>query len=170
MFATLSLLLVAGNETTTNLISNALLALLRNPDQLALLQRSPERIPAALEELLRYDSPVQMTSRIVKRDRDWNGNALRRGQQIVLLLGAANRDPAVFADPERLDVTRTDVRHLSFSHGNHFCLGAQLARLEAGLALEALITRYPGMRLPEQAIAWGSNTILRGPRELWLEL
>lgn len=170
MFATLSLLLVAGNETTTNLISNALLALARNPEQLALLQRSPERIPAALEELLRYDSPVQMTSRIVTRDRDWNGVALRRGQQIVLLLGAANRDPAVFADPERLDVTRADVRHLSFSHGNHFCLGAQLARLEAGLALEALITRYPSLRLPEQKIVWGSNTILRGPKELWLEL
>ncbi len=170
MFATLSLLLVAGNETTTNLISNALLALLRSPEQLALLQLSPERIPGALEELLRYDSPVQMTSRIVRSDRDWHGVKLRRGQQIVLLLGAANRDPAAFADPERLDVTRTDVRHLSFSQGIHFCLGAQLARLEAALALEALIGRYPKLRLPEQSIPWSSNTILRGPKELWLEV
>ena len=170
MFGTLVLLLVAGNETTTNLITNSLLALLRNPDQLALLRASPELVPAALEELLRYDSPVQMTSRIVTRDRELHGHRLRRGQQLVLLLGAANRDPAVFADPERLDVTRTDVRHLSFSHGIHFCLGAQLARLEGSLALEALVTRYPKVRLPEQKITWSNNTILRGPKELWLEL
>ncbi len=170
MFATLVLLLVAGNETTTNLISNAMLALLRSPDQLALLRAQPERVPAALEELLRYDSPVQMTSRIAKHDCTLAGQRVRRGQQLVLLLGAANRDPAVFADPERLDVTRAEVRHLSFSLGNHFCLGAQLARLEGSLALEALVTRYPRLRLPEQTIAWRNNTILRGPKELWLEL
>ena len=170
MFATLVLLLVAGNETTTNLISNAMLALLRNPEQLELLRAAPERVPAALEELLRYDSPVQLTSRIVKRDCELDGRRLRRGQQLVLLLGAANRDPEVFADPERLDVTRTDVRHLSFSHGIHFCLGAQLARLEGALALEALVTRDPRMKLPDQKITWRNNTILRGPKELWLEL
>jgi hypothetical protein len=170
MFATLVLLLVAGNETTTNLITNSILALLRNPDQLALLRAAPERVPAALEELLRYDSPVQLTSRVVKTDCELSGRRLRRGQQLVLLLGAANRDPEVFKDPERLDVTRTDVRHLSFSHGIHFCLGAQLARLEGALALEALITRYPRMKLAEQKIVWRNNTILRGPKELWLEL
>jgi pimeloyl-[acyl-carrier protein] synthase len=170
MFATLVLLLVAGNETTTNLISNAMLALLQNPEQLALLRAEPERVPAALEELLRYDSPVQLTSRIVKEDCTLSGHRLRRGQQLVLLLGAANRDPAAFADPERLDVTRGDVRHLSFSHGIHFCLGAQLARLEGTLALEALVTRYPNVRLPEQTLVWRNNTILRGPKELWLEL
>ncbi len=170
MFATLVLLLVAGNETTTNLISNAVLALLRNPEQLELLRASPERVPAALEEVLRYDSPVQLTSRIEKSDCTLSGHRVRAGQQLVLLLGAANRDPAAFPDPERLDVTRADVRHLSFSHGNHFCLGAQLARLEGSLALEALVTRYPRMRLPEQTIVWRNNTILRGPKELWLEL
>ncbi len=170
MFATLVLLLVAGNETTTNLISNAMLALLRNPEQLALLRAEPERVPAALEEFLRYDSPVQLTSRIAKDDCTLAGHAVRRGQQLVLLLGAANHDPAAFADPERLDVTRGDVRHLSFSQGHHFCLGAQIARLEGTLALEALITRYPNMRLPEQTLAWRNNTILRGPKELWLEL
>ena len=170
MFATLVLLLVAGNETTTNLITNSMLALLQNPEQLELLRRSPERIPAALEELLRFDSPVQLTSRIVTRDRELNGQPLRRGQQLVLLLGAANRDPAAFADPERLDVTRTDVRHLSFSHGIHFCLGAQLARLEGTLALEALVTLYPKITLPPQKLVWRNNTILRGPKELWLEL
>jgi len=170
MFATLVLLLVAGNETTTNLISNAMLALLRNPDQLQILRAAPERVPAAIEELLRYDSPVQLTSRIVKADCTLSGHRLRKGQQLVLLLGAANRDPAAFPDPERLDVSRPDVRHLSFSHGIHFCLGAQLARLEGSLALEALVTRYPNVRLPEQTIAWRNNTILRGPKELWLEL
>ncbi|MEX2206607.1 MAG: cytochrome P450 [Myxococcota bacterium] len=170
MFATLVLLLVAGNETTTNLISNAMLALLRNPEQLALLRAEPERVPAALEEVLRYDSPVQMTSRIVKQDCTLSGHRLRRGQQLVLLLGAANRDPAANASPERLDITRGDLRHLSFSHGIHFCLGAQLARLEGSLALEALVTRYPNVRLPEQTIVWRNNTILRGPKELWLEL
>jgi len=170
MFATLVLLLVAGNETTTNLIANSMLALLRNREQLELLQRAPERVPAALEELLRYDSPVQLTSRVVTRDRELAGHRLRRGQQLVLLLGAANRDPAAFAEPERLDVTRADVRHLSFSHGIHFCLGAQLARIEGALALEALITRYPRVRLPEQKLEWRNNTILRGPKALWLEL
>ncbi len=170
MFATLVLLLVAGNETTTNLISNAVLALLRNPEQLDLLRMAPERVPAALEEVLRYDSPVQMTSRIVKADCTLSGHRLRAGQQLLLMLGAANRDPAAFADPERFDITRGEVRHLSFSHGLHFCLGAQLARLEGTLALEALVTRYPNMRLPEQTIVWRNNTILRGPKELWLEL
>jgi cytochrome P450 len=170
MFATLVLLLVAGNETTTNLISNAVLALLRNPEQLALLRLQPERVPAALEEILRYDSPVQLTSRVAKHDCTVAGHRVRRGQQLVLLLAAANRDPAVFADPERLDIARNDVRHLSFSQGQHYCLGAQLARLEGTLALEALVTRYPELRLPEQKLTWRNNTILRGPKELWLEV
>jgi cytochrome P450 len=170
MFATLVLLLVAGNETTTNLISNAMLALLRNPEQLALLRAEPERVPAALEEVLRYDSPVQLTSRIAKHDCTLSGRPVRRGQQLVLLLASANRDPAVFADPERFDITRPDVRHLAFSQGQHYCLGAQLARLEGTLALEALVTRYPNLRLPEQKIRWRNNTILRGPTELWLEV
>ena len=170
LFSTLVLLLVAGNETTTNLISNATLALLRNPDQLELLRRAPEKVTGAIEELLRYDSPVQMTSRIVTEDHELRGHRVRRGQQLILLLGAVNRDPDAFADPDRLDVTRTDVRHLSFSHGIHFCLGAQLARLEASLALEALITRFPRFELLPQEVRWGTNTILRGPKALWLEL
>ncbi len=167
---TLSLLLIAGNETTTNLISNAVLALLRNPDQLELLRKSPDKVVPAVEEFLRYDSPVQFTSRLATHDHELRGHRVRRGQQLVLLLGAANRDPDVFADPDRLDVTRNDVRHLSFSHGVHFCLGAQLARLEAGLALEALITRFPKFKLLPQEIPWGTNTILRGPKALWIEL
>ena len=170
MLSTLSLLLVAGNETTTNLISNATLALLRNPEQLEQLRESPERVPAAIEELLRYDSPVQMTSRIATEDRVLRGHAIKKGQQLVLLLGSANRDPDVFPEPDRLDLARADVRHLSFSHGIHFCLGAQLARLEASLALQGLITRFPKFTLLPQDIAWRSNTILRGPKALWLDL
>src|SRR5262245_8482028 len=170
LFSTLTLLLIAGNETTTNLISNAVLALLRNPDQLALLRHSPELVPDAIEEFLRYDSPVQMTSRVATRDCVVQGHTVAKGQNLVLLLGAANRDPAAFEDPDRLDVTRRDVRHLSFSHGIHFCLGAQLARLEASLALEALLTRFPSFTLLPQEIPWSSNTILRGPKALWLDL
>jgi hypothetical protein len=152
------------------LISNAVLALSRNPDQLEILRRSPEKVTAAVEEFLRYDSPVQMTSRIATRDHVFRGHPVKRGQQMILLLGAANRDPEVFPNPDVLDVTRADARHLSFSHGIHFCLGAQLARLEAGLALEALISRFPSFKLLPQEIAWSTNTILRGPKALWLEL
>jgi cytochrome P450 len=170
MLSTLTLLLIAGNETTTNLISNATLALLRNPEQLELLRREPERVPAAVEELLRYDSPVQMTSRVALEDREFHGHRVRRGDQVLLLLGSANRDPEVFPDAERLDVTRSDVRHLAFSHGIHFCLGAQLARLEAGLALQGLIERFPSFKLLPQEIPWRTNVILRGPKSLWLDL
>jgi pimeloyl-[acyl-carrier protein] synthase len=170
LLSILTLLLVAGNETTTNLISNATLALLRNPDQLEILRRAPEKVPGAIDELLRYDSPVQMTSRIARSDRELSGHRIRRGEQLILLLASANRDPEAFSDPDRLDVTRTDVRHIAFSHGNHFCLGAQLARLEAGLALEALISRFPKFTLLPQEIPWRNNTILRGPKTLWLEL
>jgi cytochrome P450 len=169
LFATCVLLLVAGNETTTKLIGNSIVALLRNPQQLERLRREPERIPAALEELLRYDGPVQLTSRMVTEDRELRGHRLRRGQQLVLVLAAANRDPEQFEDPDRLDVTRADVRHLAFGHGLHFCLGAQLARLEGTLALEALVTRFPAMRLAGP-IQWGDNTVLRGPRSLPLAL
>jgi cytochrome P450 len=165
LFTTCVLLLVAGNETTAKLIGNAVLALLAHPDQLALLRREPERIPGAIDELLRYDGPVQLTSRMVTEDREFRGQRLRRGQQLGLGLAAANRDPEQFEDPDRLDVTRSDVKHLALGHGQHFCLGSQLARLEGVLALEALVTRFPGLRL-DGPVAWGDNTVLRGPRSL----
>ena len=139
-----------------------------HPDQLALLRREPERIPNAVEEFLRFDSPVQITSRLVKEDGELAGRPLRRGEQIILLLGAANRDPEVFPDPERLDVTRDNVRHLSFGHGIHFCLGAQLARLEGALAFRALIERFPRLELTTNRVEWRKNTVLRGPTALLL--
>jgi cytochrome P450 len=171
LLGTVVLLLVAGNETTTKLICNSLVALLRHPEQLELLRSEPKRIPGAVDELLRFDGPVQFTSRIVTRDRDYHGHAFQRGQQIVLILAAANRDPEHFDDPDRLDVTRDDVRHLAFGHGAHFCMGSQLARIETSLALEALLTRLPTLQLRTDApIEWGSNVILRGPTRLPLSL
>jgi len=163
LLSTCVLLLVAGNETTTNLISNGLLALLAHPEQLALVRDEPKRIPAAIEELLRFDSPVQLTSRLALDPGQIGGHKVRPGQQIVLLLAAGNRDPARFPEPDRLDVTRENVRHLSFGHGAHFCLGAQLARLEAEVAFVALFERLGPMRLAGP-VTWGNNTVLRGPR------
>jgi hypothetical protein len=168
LFATLVLLLVAGNETTTKLIGNGTLALLRSPGELERLRDDPSLLPNAVEELLRFDGPVQLTSRIVLEDTELRGRRLRRGQQIVLLLAGANRDPERFADPDRLDVRRENLRHLAFGHGIHFCLGAQLARLEAQLAFEALVTRFPRFTLADRVVEWGSNTVLRGPKAVWL--
>ena len=162
----LFLMVIAGNETTTKLIGNAILALLRNPQQLERLRAEPGLMENAVEELLRYDGPVQLTSRLAREDRELCGRTARRGDQVVLLLAGANRDPSAFPDPDRLDLGRRDVRHLAFSQGIHFCLGAQLARLEASLALGALVTRLPGLRLADASIRWSSNTVLRGPEAL----
>ncbi|MBX3027026.1 cytochrome P450 [bacterium] len=166
LFATCVLLLVAGNETTTNLIGNGVIALLRHPDQLARLRRDPAHMPAAVEELVRFDSPVQLTTRLVVEERELHGRRLRRGEQIVLVLGAGNRDPARFADPDRLDLDRPEARPLSFGHGLHYCLGAQLARIEAQIGLVHLLDRFPTLRFADAPIAWGDNMILRGPRIL----
>jgi cytochrome P450 len=165
LHSTLVLLLVAGNETTTKLIGNGLLALMDNPDQAQLLRDEPKRIAGAVDELLRYDGPVQLTSRIATEDRELRGHPIEKGQQIVVVLAAANRDPEQYTDPERLDVTRENVRPLSFGHGIHHCLGAQLARMETALGIEALLTRLPDVRLAGE-VEWSDNTILRGPVKL----
>jgi pimeloyl-[acyl-carrier protein] synthase len=149
------LLLVAGHETTVNLIGNGVLALLRAPGQLDLLARQPELVQGAVDELLRFDSPVQINQRIATEDLELAGARVRTGDEIVLVLGAANRDPAVFADPGRLDVTRDAHRHVAFGGGIHHCLGASLARLEGQVALSALLARLgrlepagPALRRP----------------------
>ena len=162
VYSTITLLLVAGNETTTNLIGNGLLALLRHPDQLRLLRDDPSLIGGAIEELLRYDSPVQFTSRLPSEDVEISGHVLKAREEVLLLLGSANRDPAQFTDPDRLDITRENGHHLSFSHGIHFCLGAPLARLEGQIALSALVRRFPNMRLATDRPQWGENLLLRG--------
>ena len=158
----LRLLLVAGNETTTNLIGNGVLALLRHPDQLAAMREDPALIPSAVEELLRFDSPVQVDVRSVLDDCEVNGFRVRRGDNVVTLLGAANRDPDRFEAPDRLDVRRGDQNHLSFGRGIHHCLGAPLARLEGRVVLQALIERFSSLRLLEDRPAFRSSVALRG--------
>lgn len=140
------LLLGAGFETTVNLIGNAVTLLLAHSEQLAALKADPSGWGGAVDEVLRYDSPVQLTVRTATRDTTVAGTRIPAGRFVVLMLGAANRDPAVFADPDRFDIARTDARqHLAFSAGIHYCLGAQLARLEATIALQALFERYPDL-------------------------
>jgi pimeloyl-[acyl-carrier protein] synthase len=162
LLAMLLLLLVAGHETTVNLIGNGLLALLRNPDQLQRL-RSEEGIERhAVEELLRYDSPVQMTGRIAKEDVEVGGKAVRAGQFVSTIVASANRDPEAFRDPDSLDLAREPCNHLSFSAGIHFCLGAQLARLEGQIALSSIVRRFPNLKLASDDLRWRPAPILRG--------
>jgi cytochrome P450 len=148
LFSMMILLIVAGHETTVSLIANSVLALLSHPDELERLRREPELVPAAVEELLRYDSPVERTiTRWAATDVELGGHTIRRGDFVIAVLGSANRDAARFADPEKLDLDRGDVRHVGFGRGRHFCLGAPLARLEAEIALTTLLRRLPGLRL-----------------------
>ncbi len=157
------LLFGAGHETTVNLIGNGLLALHRHPDQLALLKRDPSLMPNAIEELLRYDSSVQLTGRTALEDVELSGVRIERGEGIMCLLGAANRDPDVYPDPDRLDITRPNIRPMSFGGGIHFCLGAQLARIEAEIALNSLLARLPDLQLESpDTPAWRPTFVLRG--------
>src|SRR5262249_21512173 len=141
------LLLVAGHETTVNLIGNGTLALLRHPDQMARLRESPELIGSAVEEVLRFDSPVQLTGRGLLEDVRLDGKTLPAGNRVLPLFGAANRDPAQFANPDTLDLARTPNPHLAFGRGIHFCLGAPLARLEGQIAIGTLVQRLPRLHL-----------------------
>ena len=162
LYATCALLLVAGHETTINLIGNGVLALLRHPEQMALLQRNPALVKSAVEELLRFDSPVQLTSRFVLEELTYQGHTFRPGQSISFMLGAANHDPAVFAQPQTLDVTRVKNPHLAFGSGIHYCLGAPLARLEGQIAVETLLRRMPNLRLAVDEPVYRDNYVLRG--------
>jgi hypothetical protein len=169
MFATCVLLLVAGHETTTNLIGNGLLALLRWPEQRRLLVEQPDLIAGAVEELLRYDSPIQFTDRLALEEVVLNGRRIDPGQSITVVLGAANRDPAQFAQPHRLDITRRENRHLAFAYGPHFCLGAPLARLEGQIAIGTLLRRLPSLRLAGGRLEWHDNLIFHGLKALPVE-
>jgi hypothetical protein len=164
LYANIVLLFGAGHETTVNLIGNGLLALFRNPDQLALLKAKPELIGNAIEEFLRYDSSVQMTGRTALEDVDLGGRHIPKGENVLCLLGSANHDPAVYPDrPERLDITRPNVKPLSFGGGIHFCLGAQLARIEAEVAINTLLKRIPDLRLDDaENPEWRPSFVLRG--------
>lgn len=164
ILATALLLMGAGHETTTNLIGNGVLALLRHPEQLARLRGEPALLTPAVEEMLRYDAPVQATSRVPTVPFACHGQTIPPGEEIGLLIGAANRDPAGFPDPDRFEVGRGESRHVSFGFGIHFCLGAGLARLEAQAALDGLLARAPRLSAacPEEELAWRPGWLLRG--------
>jgi cytochrome P450 len=166
VLATCVTLLVAGHETSVNLVGNGILALIRNPDQYALLQADPELCGPAVEEMLRYDSPVHMTTRLATRDLEIGGRVFTKGEGVVLLFGSANRDPEAFTDPERFDVTRYAGsapvnRHLTFSLGIHYCLGAPLARMEMELLLRGLVARGITLELAGE-LPYRRNLVLRG--------
>jgi cytochrome P450 len=167
--ANIILLFGAGHETTVNLIGNGLLALHRNPDQLALLKANPALITNAVEEFLRYDSSVQMTGRVALEDiDDVGGKKISKGESVLCLLGSANRDASVYPDrPDRLDISRPDVRPLSFGGGIHYCLGAQLARIESEIAIATLLRRLPDLRLDNaEKPEWRPTFVLRGLKNL----
>jgi cytochrome P450 len=170
LLANCVLLLNAGHETTTNLIGNGTYALLRHPEQLKRLRDDPALLATAVEELLRYDSPVQFTSRILTADIELGGKTLRAGQLVLVLLAAANRDPVQFPDPDKLDVGRQNNKHVAFGLGSHFCLGAPLARLEGRLVFEALLRRAPNLRLDGPAPHYRQNFNLRGLESLAVAL
>jgi pimeloyl-[acyl-carrier protein] synthase len=155
--------MVGGQETTTNLIGNGMISLLRHRDQMELLRSDFSLIPSAVEELLRYESPSQQTARIAPSDTELGGMLIRKGQAVIAVMAAANRDPARFPDPDRLDITRKDNRHLAFGYAAHFCFGAPLARIEAQIAFEGLLRRFPSVALAEPVkLEWRHNLGLRG--------
>jgi hypothetical protein len=154
--------MVGGQETTTNLIGNGMLALLRHPDQLDRLRADLTLIPSAVEELLRYESPSQHTARLAPHDVELGGKLIRTRQAVIAVMGAANRDPARFPDPDRLDIGRADNRHLAFGWASHFCFGAPLARIEGQVAFEKLIARFPHLRPAPGPVTWRHNLGLRG--------
>jgi cytochrome P450 len=159
------LLLLAGYETTVNLVGNGVLALLEHPDQLARLRDDPALLPSAVEELLRFCAPVMMsTLRYAAEAVTLGGTVIPKGGMVFVVIGAANRDPARFASPDALDITRADNKHLAFGHGVHYCLGAPLARMEGEIALGTLLRRMPGLRLSvaTETLTWRPNLILRG--------
>ena len=162
LVATAILLLGAGHETTTNLIGNGLLALLRDAPERARLRREPGLAKSAVEELVRFDSPVQLTSRIPMRDVTLRGHPIAAGIEVNLVLGAANRDPLAFPEADRLDLARVDNRHVAFGHGPHFCLGAPLARLEAQVAFSRLVERFPALSSASEEVSWRPGLVLRG--------
>jgi cytochrome P450 len=169
LYGMVVLLIVAGHETTVSLIANAVLALLTHPDQLAVIRADPSLVPAAVEEILRFESPVERTiTRWAAADVELGGEQIRRGELVIAVVGSANRDEARFPRAEELHLTRGDVRHVGFGRGPHFCLGAPLARLEAAIALETLLRRLPGLRLAisRDDLYWRPIPIFRSLAEL----
>ena len=166
MVANLIVTMVGGQETTTNLIGNGLVSLLRNPDQLELLKNDSSILPLAIEELLRFESPSQHTARLAPQDMELGGKQIRKRQAVIAVFAAANRDPERFPDPDTLNLRRADNRHVAFAWGAHYCFGAPLARMEAQIAFETLLRRLPYLRLEAQELVWRENLGLRGLKSL----
>jgi len=154
--------MVGGQETTTNLIGNGLLTLLRHPAEMQRLRDGPALIPSAVEELLRYESPSQHTARMAPTDIELGGQRIRRREAVIAVMGAANRDPDRFPDPDQLDLARTDNRHLAFGWAAHFCFGAALARIEGQISFAAILRRMPNLALQQVPLPWRTNLGLRG--------
>jgi pimeloyl-[acyl-carrier protein] synthase len=170
LLATCILILIAGHETTVNLIGNGVLALLRHPDELHRLRQTPALIASAVEELLRYDGPVQRTARVASEDATIGGRTIRKGDMVMPFIGAADRDPAQFPDPDRLDLARGDNRHIAFGWGIHFCLGAPLARVEGQIAIDTLVRRLPRLELATESPEYRQSLTLRGLKTLPVKL
>ncbi len=168
IIAQCNLLLVAGNVTTTDLIGNGMKALLDHPDQLAKLRADPTLIENAVEEMLRFDSPVTNSGRIANREVDFGGCPVHQGESLSTSLAAANRDPAVYPDPDRFDIERADTHHQAFGGGRHLCLGAHLARLEAQVAILGLLDRYPNLEHSDRGFRYASVPTFRGMTEFWV--
>jgi hypothetical protein len=166
VLATCVLLVFAGHETTTNLIGNGMLALLRHPEELLRLRADPRLMPLAVEELLRFDGPAAAVVRIATDEIPLHGQTIRPGERVFAMLNAANRDPRQFANPETLDIGRQENRHLAFGQGIHFCIGAPLARMEAKLAIMAILKRCSDISLPSAPLNWSNSLVLRGVRSL----
>jgi cytochrome P450 len=168
LLAFVILLLLAGNETTTNLIGNGTLALGHHPDQMSLLRQKPELMPRAIDEMLRYDGPVQSTFRTAICDTNVGGTDIKAGTGVFVMVAAANRDPAHFPDPDKFDITRDPNDHLAFGEGIHFCLGSGLARVEGSIAIATMLERFPRLRLanPEAPLKYKGSYFLRGLAQL----
>jgi cytochrome P450 len=164
--ANIILILIGGNETTTSLITGGFVTLLRNPDSFEQLRSHPEIVATAVEELLRYESPVQYTARVAPADMTLGGKSIRKGTRLVAVLAAANRDPARFPAPDRLDLLRSDNRHVAFGWAAHFCFGAPLARMEGQIAFNALLRRLKNPALVHRKLEWRENAGLRGLSKL----
>ncbi|MGM7722718.1 cytochrome P450 [Metabacillus sp. Hm71] len=166
LLSTCILLVIAGHETTVNLISNSILILLQHPEQLIKLKEKPELIKVAVEEFLRYESPTQLTARIASEDIELGQTTIKKGEHVYLFLGAANRDPKTFIDAHMLDITRKPNPHLAFGYGPHFCLGASLARIEAQIAIQVLVQQLPNIRLAADDLQWRKLIAFRSLTEL----
>lgn len=166
LFANTIILLAAGHETTTNLIGNGMLALLRHPEQMQALRDNPARMENAVEEMMRYDNPVQVTYRVAAEDVAMDGKEIQQGQIVNLLLGAANRDPARFSDPDHFDITRADTHHIGFGAGIHYCIGSSLARLEGQIVFDRFLQRFPNLRLETDTLEWQEHPTFRGLKSL----